>query len=319
MSAATGEIRAARRAGSSAAAIVTPKPSTAPSSSPWGGMTISRIASAPPPDDCHQVAATASPTPTTTPRATPATPRCPAVINMRVVTWRRVMPAARRSPTSRARSATVIASVLKIRNAPPKSATAATSAIVIRKSAVAASSRAVSSSRVVNAYGSTESRRSRAAVTAGTVLPLATPTSTRSIAFVPNRAWAAWSGTTMVLPAGSGSYGAGARIPAHPERPRPRFRRPVEGDRAPHRESVRPGERVRDESRVPAVRGERRAACQGPVMERRVGLWIHADHGQGDGQAGPRVRIGCRVRATLQRRRDDCDARRRRHRSERRR
>ena len=213
VSAATGEIRAARRAGSSAAATVTPKPSNAPRSSPPGGITSSRSASAPPPGDSSDVTAAASPTPTATPRATPATPRWTAEISTSSVTCRRVMPAARRSPTSRARSATVIASVLKMRNAPPKSARAATSAIVIRKSEVAARSRATSSSGVVRVYGSTESRRSSAAVTEATPLPRTRPRSTRSTESVLNRAWAAWSGTTMLRPAGSGSSGTGARIP----------------------------------------------------------------------------------------------------------
>ena len=53
---------------------------------------------------------------------------------MNAVTWPRVAPAARSSPTSRTRSMTVIESVLKMRNAPANRAIAAISAVVAWKS-----------------------------------------------------------------------------------------------------------------------------------------------------------------------------------------
>jgi hypothetical protein len=52
------------------------------------------------------------------------------------MTCDRVVPAARRRPTSRVCSTTVIERVLKIRNAPAKSTTAATSSRALRKSAI---------------------------------------------------------------------------------------------------------------------------------------------------------------------------------------
>jgi hypothetical protein len=74
--------------------------------------------------------------PTTRPSAAPATPRVAAWARTNPVSWRRVAPAARSSPSSLTRSVTVIDSVLKMRNAPTNSATAAISAVVERKSAV---------------------------------------------------------------------------------------------------------------------------------------------------------------------------------------
>ena len=62
------------------------------------------------------------------------------------LTWRRVAPAARSRPTSRARSVTVIDSVLKMRNAPPNRASAAMSAVVAWKSTVEARIEAARSS-----------------------------------------------------------------------------------------------------------------------------------------------------------------------------
>ena len=106
-----------------------------------------------------------------------------------------------------------MASVLKIRNAPPKSATAATSAIVARKSAVDAARLATRSSGVDSVYGSDVSRRSSSPSTALTLAPGARPRSARVTAWVPKSAWADASGTTTVRPAGSGSPGTTARIP----------------------------------------------------------------------------------------------------------
>ena len=70
------------------------------------------------------------------------------------MTWRRVAPAARSRPTSRTRSATVIDSVLKMRNAPTNSATAAMSAVVAWKSAVEAAAPPAMSAGDERTYGS---------------------------------------------------------------------------------------------------------------------------------------------------------------------
>ena len=72
-------------------------------------------------------------------RCPAATRRCRSPIawtRMNEVSWPRVAPAARSSPSSRTRSTTVIDSVLKIRNAPANRATAAMSAVVAAKSPV---------------------------------------------------------------------------------------------------------------------------------------------------------------------------------------
>ena len=76
------------------------------------------------------------------------------------MTCRRVAPTARRSPTSRMRSDTAIESVLKMRNAPTKSTTAATSASVVRKSPVSPRSRSAISDGSSMMYGSYVSRLS---------------------------------------------------------------------------------------------------------------------------------------------------------------
>ena len=78
----------------------------------------------------------ASSHPRTIPPADPSAPRVTACVRTNRWTWRRVVPAARSRPTSRKSSVTVIDSVLKIRNAPPNSETAAMSAVVAWKSAV---------------------------------------------------------------------------------------------------------------------------------------------------------------------------------------
>ncbi len=129
------------------------------------------------------------------------------------VTWRRVIPAARRSPTSRARSATVIESVLKIRNAPPNRATAATRATATRISAVAASSAAATSSGALTVYGSNVRRCSREAVALAASVPSASRTSTAVTRSVAKSACAASSGTTTLRAAGSGSPGVATRTP----------------------------------------------------------------------------------------------------------
>ena len=74
-------------------------------------------------------------------------------------------PAARSSPTSRTCSMTVIDSVLKIRNAPANSATAAISAVVAWKSVVELRSEAARSCGVDRTYGCAWSRASSASET----------------------------------------------------------------------------------------------------------------------------------------------------------
>ncbi len=73
------------------------------------------------------VAATA---PSRAPRAAPMMPSSRAPLNTNRLSWARVAPAARSSPTSRARSPTVIDSVLTIRKAPTNRTIAATRAAV---------------------------------------------------------------------------------------------------------------------------------------------------------------------------------------------
>ena len=73
---------------------------------------------------------------------------------MKLMTWRRLAPAARSRPTSRIRSATVIDRVLKMRNAPANRAIAAMSAVVTAKSVVEARRVAAMSAGVDRMYGS---------------------------------------------------------------------------------------------------------------------------------------------------------------------
>ncbi len=77
----------------------------------------------------------------------------------RRTTWPRPAPAARRSPSSRMRSTTVIASVLRIRNAAVNSAMAASSASVDRTSEVELRSEAAMSDGALRTYGSWTSDR----------------------------------------------------------------------------------------------------------------------------------------------------------------
>ena len=134
-SASTGGIEPARRAGSTAAAIVTPSPTaTTATIDPRLGSTRSNGIE---PIVRRSIAISSARTnPATSPSAEPRIPSTPAWNPTKATSWRRVAPAARSSPSSRTLSETVIDSVLKIRNAPTNSATAAISAVVERKSAV---------------------------------------------------------------------------------------------------------------------------------------------------------------------------------------
>ena len=131
-----GEMLPARRAGPRAAARVTTTPdddrgherrdrqaglvqrSTSPTVRTQATMTAARI------------------DPMTTPSSEPTTPSRNAWRSTNPVIWPRVAPAARRRPSSRARSTSVIESVLKMRKAPVNRAIAAMSAVVAWKSAV---------------------------------------------------------------------------------------------------------------------------------------------------------------------------------------
>ena len=116
------------------------------------------------------------------------------------MTWRRLAPAARRRPTSRNRSETVIDSVLKIRNAPANRATAAMRPVVAWKSAVDARSEAARSCGEDSTYGSVTRRVSSAAETAAASAPGARPMSTLLTPVSPKTACAVRSGTTTVRP-----------------------------------------------------------------------------------------------------------------------
>ncbi len=121
-SASSGDSREAARAGTRAPARVTRAPRTKASSraTGWNGrppMSSARL-------DCRTVirmAATA--TPSSTPTTPPSRPRARPWRRKSPITCREVVPAARSSPTSRVRSARVMASVLATRNAPTASAT----------------------------------------------------------------------------------------------------------------------------------------------------------------------------------------------------
>ena len=144
-SASTGAIRAARRAGSRAAASVTRMPTTTATSAA-GQRQLGRIErdAADRPQRRRPSGSRAEPragcrAPSRRPRATSAWMR------MNERTWPRVAPAARSRPTSRTRSMTVIESVLKMRKAPVNRAIAAIIAVVAWKSAVEARSEAARS------------------------------------------------------------------------------------------------------------------------------------------------------------------------------
>ena len=128
-SASIGEIRPARTAGSSAAARVTSVPTMkaiataeACSGGPWiGTRPVTRM---------YRAIAPARPIPNSTPSPDPASPMTRAWLRMSRLTCPRLAPAARSRPTSRTRSVTVMARVLKMRKAPPNRASAATRAVV---------------------------------------------------------------------------------------------------------------------------------------------------------------------------------------------
>ena len=130
-----GEMLPARRAGPRAAARVTTIPTTtAATNAETGRLGSSSVTS--PTVRTQATMTAASSEPMATPRSDPTTPSRNAWRRTNPVIWPRVAPAARRRPSSRARSTSVMESVLKMRNAPVNSAIAAMSAVVAWKSAV---------------------------------------------------------------------------------------------------------------------------------------------------------------------------------------
>ncbi len=208
-----GGIRPARSAGSTAAASVTSVPTASATTIALPvrtGLSIGMIRVV----WRYHATNAANPNPTTTPSAAPARPMTSAWAKISPLTWRLVAPAARSRPTSRARSATVIDSVLKIRKAPPNSASAAIRAVVAWKSTVEARIEAARSAGPDTTYGSEVIRLSRSTVTASTVAPAPSRTSTRDTPSVPKRSCASCRTTITVRPSVVPGGPSPRRIPA---------------------------------------------------------------------------------------------------------
>jgi len=141
----------------------------------------------------------ASIAPTKIPAPEPSSPRTRAPVKTKRPTWPRVAPAARRRPTSRARSPTVIDSVLTIRKAPTKRTTAATSAAVAWKSAEEARRLCAIPAGDARTYGSVR-RLANAVVVASALAPGASSRSTRVTPSRANAVRATPMGTTTVRP-----------------------------------------------------------------------------------------------------------------------
>ncbi len=223
------------------------------------------------------------------------------------------MPAARSRPTSRARSATVIDSVLKMRNAPPKRATAATSAIVGPRSRPwPLPARRRGRRAWLSVYGSTVSRCSSSAVTPAVSAPSATRTSTAVTRSVAKRCCAASRATTTDRRAGSGRPGSRARTPTTRKTAGRDGRIPEQRDRGADAEPVLAGQLGGDERPVIVAGAQRRARRQGAVVDGGIGRPVDADHGD-----RRRQRCGCPagegVGPALEARCDRRDARGRGH------
>ena len=204
LSASTGGIRPARQAGSSEAASVISTPMTRASTiDPSEMLGASRAMG--PVALTHESVSEARPMPPTTPTTDPIAPSANACSMTRPMTCERVAPAARSNPTSRNRSVTVIESVLKIRNAPAKRTTAATSSSVPRKSTVSARSESAVSDVRASRYGSVVIVSSRWPIRSLAVTPGWVLRSTRVTPVISKRAWAEASGTITSRPAASGT------------------------------------------------------------------------------------------------------------------
>ena len=156
----TGAIRAVRRAGSQAAAMVTATPTT------YAATTVRGARIRDCPDRSRPKLANnaripiARSTPRPSPMVEPSTPSTKASISTDRVTWRLVAPSARSSASSRLRCATRIENVLTIRNAPTTSEMPAkinknvVRNVTASSRSVAASSAAVSPVTASNPSGS---------------------------------------------------------------------------------------------------------------------------------------------------------------------
>jgi hypothetical protein len=123
--AATGAIRDARSAGSTAATTVTTTPTRNALMIAAGGTPIGAICR----PSTKLLKRYASPAPAPTPAARPSTaairPIATASVSTEPIIWRRLAPSARISASSRVRCATMIEKVFRIRNTPTNSATPA--------------------------------------------------------------------------------------------------------------------------------------------------------------------------------------------------
>ncbi len=207
----------------------------------------------------------ASPSPIAIPMAEPTIPSTSAWASTIPATCRRVAPAARSRPTSRIRSVTVIESVLKMRNAPTKSATAARSEVRAWNAPVDARRLAPRSPGPVRTYGSVVRERSRASDTAAALAPGSRPTSIRLMPICPKttRAWV--SVMTTVRPAASKSGPLPRQDPDDRDPGRRRIAQALERDRRADLQPVGGGEPFRDErGGVRRVAGARRSrSCRG--------------------------------------------------------
>ena len=158
-------------------------------------------------------ASAANPMPAATPSTEPTTPRKSAWSRTSPMTWARVVPAARSRPTSRVSSATVMDSVLKMRNAPANRTTAATSSSAPRKSAISERSESARSVVCASKYGWVLSWFCSSPVRTSTDVPGAVLRSTRVTSSDPNSVCAA--GRVMITrrPFASGSVPSPATMP----------------------------------------------------------------------------------------------------------
>ena len=121
-SASTGATRVARTAGASAPASVTSVPTSRHTITVRGSSTRLVVGRSMPSALKSALIAFAKPRPARMPTTEPTRPIVSASSSTEVSTWRRVAPSVRSSASSRARWATVIENVLKIRKAPTSTA-----------------------------------------------------------------------------------------------------------------------------------------------------------------------------------------------------
>ena len=212
----------------------------------------------------------------------------------------RVAPAARSSPSSRTRSTTVIDMVLKMRNAPANSATAAINAVVAAKSPVDAAIAAAISRGVETTYGSSSSAVSSASTTASSIAPR------RKVEIDPGHALGTEQRPRHRQPRDHGASGrATPRTVARQDAADSQVDRRVdalEPEPRADRQSVLGGER-RGHQRDRLVRGsEWRTPRERQVMDGRLGRRIDADDRHRRRQRPRPEEAGAEVRAPLERR-----------------